>query len=148
MALKRALQWNFHGHILQNLEALYHKYRKNSIKNTIAKRVMILHEILLFDWWVLPMDYFLIINGVVDLTHWETKPPPSNLKRGMYVYGGKTSTCWIIMSGCAHLKVGWRSDLPFENWFFGEVNTTISCTFWKDCQVRNHLCTLDKVGVF
>ncbi len=38
---------------------------------------MILHEILLFDWWVLPMDYFLIINGVVDLTHWETKPPLS-----------------------------------------------------------------------
>jgi hypothetical protein len=60
------------------------------------------------------MDYFLIINGAVDLTHCETKTTSFQFEEG-YVYGGKTSTCWIIMSGCAHLKVGWRSDLAFEN---------------------------------
>jgi hypothetical protein len=61
---------------------------------------MILHEILLFDWWVLPMDYLLIINGAVDLTHWETKPPPFNLKMGMYMEGKLQpvgSSCQVVL---------------------------------------------------
>jgi len=101
-----ARHWNehynetFHGHILQILEALYQKYREIFNKIQLPKGWWFYMKFFYSIGWVLPMDYFLIINGAVDLTHWETKPPPFNLKMGMYMEGKLQpvgSSCQIVL---------------------------------------------------